>query len=187
MEPEDLGEIWQAQAVETLTLSSAEIEAKAAELGGTVAARNRREWTAGGVVALCFAATAVVAEGIARVGSLLIVIACVWIAAVIRVRGRTGAAEDLPGAVFYRRELERQRALLRGVWWWYLGPLALGMVVFAIGVAIKSPGILGVVLAVVIIAGTALRFMQIGQLNMRVAAELQRQIDALPPTERSEG
>jgi hypothetical protein len=34
------------------------------------------------------------------------------------------------GIAFYRRELEKQRDLLRGIWKWYLGPLIPGLALF---------------------------------------------------------
>lgn len=70
------------------------------------------------------------------------------------------------------------------VYRWYLGPLALGMVMFAVGGAVKNPGTSGVVVAAALIAGTFALFGYIGKLNMRATAELQRQIDALSALER---
>lgn len=183
MEP-DLGKLWQEQAVEALALSAAEIQAKAHKLHSTVAARNLREWVAAAIVVVCFAATAAATTGLVRVGSLIIVAAAVFMSVVLYLRGRTAPEDGLPGVVFYRRELERQRDLLRGVWWWYLGPLALGMIVFAVGGAVRNPGTSGVVVAAALIAGTFALFGYIGNLNMRAAAELQRQIDVLSALER---
>lgn len=181
----ELDKIWQEQAVEVVTLSAAEIHVKAAKLRGAVAARNLREWVAAGIVVVCFSAVAVAASGLVRVGSLIVVAAAVVVAGVIYRRGRNEHEDGLPGVVFYRRGLERQRDLLRGVWWWYLGPLALGMVVFAIGGAVNNPGVSGVVVAVGLIVMTGVVFGYIGRLNMRAAAEIQREIDGLAALERT--
>ena len=76
----------------------------------------------------------------------------------------------------YRRELERQRDLLRTVTWWYLLPLLPAMVVLMLGQAIMrsqpAPALRG--FGFVLLLGVLIR-----QLNQRGARKLQRKIDRL--------
>ncbi len=73
----------------------------------------------------------------------------------------------LMGSVeFYRRELVRQRDLLRSVWSWYLAPLAPGLLVIS---RLKP----------ITVAINATVFGGIWWLNQRGAARLTRQIEEL--------
>ena len=76
---------------------------------------------------------------------------------------------------FHRRELVRQRDLLRSVLWWYIGPFVPGLVVFGSGVTPRRG------------AGSLLNAMPLSLhvrlgglwLNRRAAARLDRQIAEL--------
>ena len=76
----------------------------------------------------------------------------------------------------YRRELERQRDLLRTVTWWYLLPLLPAMVVLTLGQAImrSQPAPALRMFGFVLLIGVLIR-----QLNQRGAHKLQHKIDRL--------
>jgi hypothetical protein len=80
-------------------------------------------------------------------------------------------------AQFHRRQMERQRDLLRSVWTWYLLPMLPGLIVLQIGVALAHPDRVGRAVAVVI--GTLALSAVIGGLNRWGATRIQARIDAL--------
>lgn len=175
----DLCALWQAQPVAPLGLSAAEIRAKAGALRGTIRARNNREWVAAVFVGVFFAFIAISGDGLVeRVGGGLTVVGTVYVALYIRAHGTVAAlpGEGLACAAFYRRELVRQRDLLRGVWRWYLGPLVPGMAVLLIGGLVRSGFAPGSTIAAVFVLVV---FGGVGLLNHIVARELTRQIDAI--------
>jgi hypothetical protein len=105
---------------------------------------------------------------------------------------RRGSAASAPAALglttgldFYRKELERQRALLSSVWRWYLGPFIPGLAVITLGAAIANPArsphawTFAGSYAVVV----ALAFWLVARLNQRAADKLQGQIDELNAAE----
>lgn len=175
----DVCALWQAQPVAPLGLSAAEIRAKAGTLRGTIDARNNREWVAAAFVGVFFGFLAITGDGLVeRVGGGLTVVGTAYVAWYIRAHGRVAAlpGEGLPCAAFYRRELVRQRDLLRGVWRWYLGPLVPGMAVLLIGGLVRSGFALGGLIAAVFVLVV---FGGVGLINWLVARELTRQIDAI--------
>ena len=82
---------------------------------------------------------------------------------------------------FQRRELERQRDLLRSVWRWYLAPMIPGLAVVIAAVAranrhhLKYPEALAGICAIFIAAG----FLFVASLNRKAARRLQCRIDQL--------
>jgi hypothetical protein len=115
-----------------------------------------------------------------RAGCSLIIAGALFLMHRLFTRGSSRSVPEesgVPGYLdFHRRELERQRDLLRGVWWWYLGPLVPGLVVFLLGMYHGS------LLAVDLVL-FAFVFGIIGWLNQRAARKLQREIDALDELE----
>lgn len=171
---DDVRALWQAQPAPPLALSAAEIAARAAKFHGVIAARNRREWLACVFVGLFFTYAAIAAhELLLRVAYALTVVGATYVAWYMRRHAVPGARPGArPCLDYYRGELERQRDLLRGIWRWYLGPLMPGLVV----ATIAAPSVLQVGSFVVVFGG-------VGWLNQLAAAELQRDIEALPPSE----
>jgi hypothetical protein len=101
-------------------------------------------------------------------------------------KGSPAAADESAGLSswieFRRRELVRQRDLLRGVWRWYLGPLVPGMVVvlsvvFAHASHVRNKPVMLMLLVYMCVCGAV--FVGIGRLNERGAQKLQRQVDEL--------
>ena len=95
-----------------------------------------------------------------------------------------GASRNVPaemglasGLEFHRRELARQRDLLRSVWSWYLAPVIPGLVVLMLARARINPGHLrpiGLSSALI-----ALLFIFVWWLNHQAARRLQSRIDEL--------
>jgi hypothetical protein len=177
-----LKNIWQNQPTEGIHLSIDEIRRRAGKLQTKVYWRNAREYAAALIVLGFFglgfwhATDALVrfAEGLIIAGTLYVM----W-----QLHGR-GAAKSVPtemgvasGLEYYRRELERQRDLLRSVWSWYLGPMVPGLVVLMVARARIAPGHLGrVALSSAVIA---LVFVSVWWLNHWAARKLQSRIDEL--------
>jgi hypothetical protein len=101
------------------------------------------------------------------------------------VRYRILAATVEEEIASHRRQLERQRDLLAGIWRWYLGPLVPGLVLFAVSLPFeqsRSGPRAWIGTAVVLSIGAAV-FVGIARLNRMAARQLQRKIDALLPLE----
>jgi hypothetical protein len=159
-----------------------EVRRKARAFEKAILRRNALEYAAGIVVVVFFGWHAWAAgETGVRVGSGLIVGGMFYVACQLY---RRGSVQTLPADSalttcldFHRKELERQRDLLRGVWSWYLLPLVPGLIVFLGGAFQATPDGLWRVGPV---AGfCAALFLAVGKLNQNAARALQREIDAL--------
>ena len=166
-----------------MTISIEELRAKAARFQRGIQWRNVREQVACGVVIIAFAAMAIrIPPTIPRISFGLIIAGALYIAWHLQV---WGTARPLPSDMgretcidFHRRELERQRDLLRNVWKWYLGPLTPGLALFAIWcIVIAPPNRRWFPESYA--AFCAAFFWGIGWLNRRAARALDRQIDDL--------
>ena len=116
-----------------------------------------------------------------RIGAGMNVAAAIMVAYLIH---RWGTARMLPSDLaltsaldFHRVELERQRDLLRSVWWWYLLPFTPGLLVLEVGQALarpeRTPRIVAFSIAMFLFA------VGIYAWNLRAAARIQRRIDRL--------
>jgi hypothetical protein len=186
--PTDLQALWQSQPVESKQLSAEELREMAARFQRKVRLRNLREYAAAVLVVVIFSAYAWKASAwLSKVGPALIVAGTLYIlfhlstrAASLPVPGSgAGVAESC--ARFHRRELERQRELLRTVWAWYLGPLVPGLLVMFVDGFIDawSKGGGAIVASLGSALVTALVFLGVWRLNALGAKKLQREIDAL--------
>ena len=117
-----------------------EIRRKAQQFEKRIQRRNLREYIAGGAGIVIFTVYLFIFPSpVARTGSALIIAGALCVLYQIYKRATAGA---LPEALaltaslqFHRRELVRQRDLLRSVWLWYVGPFVPGIVVFGMGVS----------------------------------------------------
>lgn len=139
-ERDRLQSIWQNQTQEEFSMSLADIHARAEKFQSGVRARNWREYIAGAIVVAYFSWLAVTApEPLIQAGAVLIVLSSLLVSWTLYQRARASSQADLNGAQslagFHRAELVRQRAALKAVWRWYLGPFIPGLVVFLAGVA----------------------------------------------------
>jgi len=179
--PDDLKNLWQSQRVEPVQMSLEEIRRKAEKFHRRIRHRNLREYGASILVLGAFSYYIWKFPDL-RLGSALIIAATLYMVSQLRKRG---AATTVPASMalgtcldFHRRELERQRDLVRGVWKWYLLPFVPGLLAFIAVPILHAPpskwirGLPFVLLSVV-------SFYAIWRLNQRAADRLQRQIDDL--------
>ncbi len=178
----DLQALWQSQSQDETAIGLDQIRQTAQVLERRVARRNRREYIAAAVVVAFYGLYMWVApSAIIRVGAGLAIAAAMAVAYNLR---RRGTAMSLPADLglrsareFHRVQLERQRDLLRSVWWWGLLPFAPSLLVLIIGQAMAQsqhmPGVIALsVVAIVLMGG-------VYELNRRAAAGIQRRIDRL--------
>jgi hypothetical protein len=152
----------------------------------TIRRRNRQEVLAAVVVIVGFAVFLWHGpEWIMRIGCGLAMAGALFIIHRIRARGTgypipTNVALSVSIAA-YRRELERQRDLLRTVTWWYLLPLLPGMAVLMLGQALARSQPTGAfrVFGLFLVVGVLTQ-----QLNQRAARKLQQKIDGLTALEK---
>ena len=188
----DLINAWKNQSVEPARISLADLRSKAGKLRQQVLRRNLMEYAAGALVIACFAYYVwLFPVMLARMGCGFIIAATLFVMYTLHRRGAASAMAENPGMSacidFHRRELERQRDLLTGVWSWYLLPFVPGLICFHLGLfqfAMQKPGAQEHVVRAVFGIGLsfllcALVFVAIGSLNMWAARKLQDEIDAL--------
>ena len=175
-------DLWQGQPAEGGALSLDELRTRARWVERRIRRRNRREYVAAVVAVIGFGGGAWIAPTpLIRIGAGLLVATAVFIAYHIH---RWGSARTMPADMaltsslqFYRRELERQRDLLRGVWKWYLLPCVPGLVLFNVGVArIRPEGIARLGITAIV---TLAVFVFLSELNRRAANKIQARLDAL--------
>jgi hypothetical protein len=187
MANDDPIEVWQSQPVEPVYMSIEEIRNKAARFERRIRWRNLRETLVAlalipvfGLFLRWFSTpTERVGSGLTILGLLYLIYRMNGLAAPKRVPTDGGFQNCV---TFHRRELERQRDLLRTVWLWYLGPLVPGILVFNLGVLGPkiSPGHpaqwwRAAPFVVLMVAW----FWVVIRLNRRAADRLQRTIDEL--------
>lgn len=138
--PDDIRRIWQNQPLENNPMPLEEIHRRARQFEKRISRRNLREYIAGGIGIVIFTVYLFIFRNpVARTGSALIIAGALFVLFQIYKRATPGTLPaDLAltaSLEFHRRELVRQRDLLRTVWLWYLGPFIPGIVVFGMGVA----------------------------------------------------
>jgi hypothetical protein len=138
--PDDIRNVWQAQPLENTPMPLEEIHRRARQFEKRIQRRNLREYIAGGAGLVIFTAYLFIFPNpVARTGSALIIAGALCVMFQIYKRATPGTLPaDLTLAAslqFHRRELVRQRDLLRSVWLWYIGPFVPGIVVFGMGVS----------------------------------------------------
>jgi len=183
--PDDLGEVWRGQKVEHTQMTLQEIREIARRFQRKILWRNLREYAAIGAVVVFFGFSMGKYTPLMRAGAWLCIAGMLYVAYQIHRRGsaKTVAGDLAPASCldFHRRELERQRDLLQGIWSWYLGPLIPGLALLVVGAGMANPGhsrnawrFLSIYSSAV-----ALGFHFVARLNRRAAQRLQRRIDEL--------
>lgn len=140
MDFDQLSEAWRRQA-----LSSAEspaealalVQRRARELRQVVRMRDRIETGVALVMLPLFGGLAVVARhDLSRAGAVIIAVACALIPLRLRVARKDAVDPGQPLVSQLRLELlqvEAQDRLLSTVFWWYLAPLGIGVILFVGG------------------------------------------------------
>jgi hypothetical protein len=189
--PNDMRSLWQDQRTEPVKMSLDEIRKKAQKFQHRIRWRNLREYSAAVFVVGIFGFYIWHFHNLFhRIGSGLVIAGTLYVVSQLHKRGSARTAPtDMALTTcldFHRRELERQRDLLRGIWSWYLGPLIPGLAVFTLGGATANPNhpLRAWTITALNAALAALVFFLIGALNQKAARKLQRQIDELDTVER---
>jgi len=135
----DIRNVWQNQPVENIPMPLEEIRQKARQFEKRINRRNLREYIGAVFVVAAFTFYIFKFPSLTiRAGSALIIAGTLCI--VVQIYKRASPVTlpvDLAltaSLEFHRRELVRQRDLLRSVWRWYIGPIVPGLVVFYAGI-----------------------------------------------------
>lgn len=179
--PDNFKNLWQSQNVESTRMSLEELRRKAEEFQKKIRHRNLREYVAAAVVLSSFSYFLWRFPPM-RLGCSLILAGTLYVMYQLHTKG---AAKVVPDSLaldtclaFHKRELERQRDLVRDVWKWYLLPFVPGL--FAIiGVPLMHLPPAGWVRGLPFLLLCVAMFYFVWRLNKRAAASLQRQIDEL--------
>jgi hypothetical protein len=178
--------VWQKQQLEGIRMSADEICRRATAYQRRILWRNAREYVGALATVVFFGfqfwwtTDTATRAGFVLIGAgLLYIVWQLWTKGASRsVPAEMGLSSALE---FHRRELERQRDLVRSVWRWYLAPLIPGWVVLSIGLARTNPGHIrhfALVFTIFqIVAASA--FIFVWWLNQRAARRLQGRIDEL--------
>ena len=174
--PEDIRNIWQDQPVENTPMPLEEIRRKARRFEKRIKSRNLREYAGAaiGIAAYTFYFFKFDSPVI-RAGCVLVVAGVLYVVVQLYKRASPGTLPaDLAFTAsleFHRRELVRQRDLLRSVWRWYITPIVPGLIVFSAGILPhRVAGMVGSVLVFLAFFGFVV------WLNQRAAVRLDRQI-----------
>ena len=174
--------LWQSQPADGNTIALDLIRQLAEGLERRVNRRNRREYAAAVLVVAVFGWQMFTLPSLLlRIGAGMSIAAAIAVAYMIH---RWGTARMLPSDLaltsaleFHRVQLERQRDLLRAVWWWYLLPFTPGVLVLEVGHALAEPERRSQIISLSV--AMFLGMIAIYVLNRRAAARIQRQIDRL--------
>ena len=177
-----LQNLWQTQPCEPSAMSIDEIRLKADTFRKRIGRRNRREYIAGAAVVLVFTGYMLFLPGqLVKIGSATCVAAGIFVTWYLYRKGSPGPAPtDMAvssGIAFHRKELERERDLLRTFWLWNLAPFVPGLAVTLAGLL---PDVRYLIPALILNIGV---FAFFWQRNARSARKLQREIDDLSSLE----
>jgi len=188
-----LKSVWQNQKSEGIPMSVDELRLKAGKLQRKIHGRNAREYVAALVVVVFFGyQLSLATDALTRAGFILMIAAVLYLVWHLH---RKGSSQRLPeqmglvsGLEYFRRELERQRDLVRSVWRWYLGPLVPGLILLQVASVHAHPGHLGRIALPLAITNclAAAVFFLVWKLNQRAAGKLQRQIDELDALQKQQ-
>ena len=171
MANEDPMRLWQQQPLENAGVQLEDLRRRAGKFEKRIRNRNRREYIAAAVVMVAFSFYIYkFTDWVWRLGSAMVLAGTIYVVVQLYRRSTPVSLPANFGMVasveFYRRELVRQRDLLRSVFSWYLGPLLPGLLLLTKG----KP---------VMIAINAIVFGLVWRVNQRAAARLTRQIEEL--------
>ena len=183
-------ELWQNQKTEGVRMSVEQVRLEAGRFQRKISARNLREYAAALAVTVFFGwEFSRTTDLMVRIGFGLILAGTAYVVWHLLSLGSPGTLDEQAGLEnwiqFRRRELVRQRDLLRSIWRWYLGPMVPGLVVVIAASLRHGRSHLAFVFGVTVYAlAVAAFFVWGGRLNARAAEKLQRQIDELDEQSR---
>ncbi len=183
--PDDIRNVWQNQPLENTTMPLEEIRSKARQFEKRIRHRNLREYLGGvvGIAAFTFYLFKF-PNPVMRAGSILTIAGVLYVLLRLYKQASPGtlpADLTLSASVeFHRRELARQRDLLRTVWRWYIGPIVPGLVVVSAASG-PHPGLGPKFYGMLVLYAVVFGF--IVWLNYRGSLRLDRQIAELDKLE----
>lgn len=180
MTEDSIRDLWQKQEGEAVQIDIEELKRKARSFEEKIRRRNWREYAASVLVmAGCLWMLYGAKPWHVRMGAALefagVAYVCVYIYRKASFSPLADAA--LASREWYRRELQRQRDLCRGVWKWYLGPMVPGLVMWVAGGLWEHPERWGRSLVAGIIYSAA--FVAVGKWNAHAARKLDKEMDSL--------
>jgi hypothetical protein len=183
--PDSPEALWQSQKKEHQDMTLADIRRKAQAFQTRIRRRNAREYLFAVAGTLLYVVFIWLLPGmLTKIGSAVTLLS---IYSVVYQLRRDGAAREVPVdaaaadcLAFHRRELARQRDLLRRVGPWHIGPMVPGLALFFGGLWLANVDDLGDAV-VMTISGLLMAavLLLVYRLNVRAANELQRQLDLL--------
>jgi hypothetical protein len=145
MEIDDFKGVWQARAGDAAPIGEnmSSLIARLERLDRDVRRRDLRETLAAFFVMSFFGWRALTTEDpLVRLGAVVVVLGAMfiifWSRRAVTPSARELFAGDLPIALFCRRELQRveqQMRLMRSVWWWYVSPTIVGVLIMVLAPA----------------------------------------------------
>ena len=184
----DIKRLWRNQKTESTAVTLENVHERAAKFQKSVRNRNLREYIVMPLLVLVFGWYMWVFPGwMMKTGSALSIAAVLFVAWQLYRRGTAQRVPEAPGmglVEFHRRQLVRQRDLLKSALLWYIAPFIPGTVLITLGRWLQFHAPWRslawdhevIILAAVIIA---LGFGIIWLLNVLAATKLQRKIDEL--------
>ena len=178
----ELQALWQSQPSNTSAISLEQLRERAQRHERIIRRRNLLEYVAAALVVVIFGVMMWAwPSTMVRIGAGLSIAAALLVAALLH---RWGSVTPLPADLalknaveFHRHQLERQRDLLRSVWWWYLLPFVPGLLFLQVGfmqarlASTARVAVLGAVAPAVMVG--------IHFLNRYAASRIQERIDRL--------
>ena len=170
------------------TMSISDLTARSNRFQSRIERRNLTEYIAAALVVGVFGWLAyIVPVWSIRIGSILIIVAALYVSWKLRQIGSASATPNVASAQtlasHHRDELVRQRDALKSVWRWYLLPFAPGMLVFMLGTTLETGSNLPIWIELATSAFSLSLmgglFYGIYALNAHAAKKLDREIDAL--------
>ena len=136
--PDDLRSVWQNQPVEKTPMPLEEIQRRARRFEKRIDRRNLREYAGAAIGIAAYTFYIFIFHSLViRAGSVLVIAGVLYVVVQLYRRASSGSLPaDLGVAAsveFHRRELVRQRDMLRSVWRWYIAPIVPGLAVFSAG------------------------------------------------------
>jgi hypothetical protein len=180
----DIKNLWLNQPLEeSMPISFEQLRNRAKKMDLHIRRRNCLEYVAAAFVVLASARYIYEYDTpLMQLGSALTIVAVLYIVWQLHKRGSARTLPQgespLPWLESHKRQLERQRDALAGVWKWYIAPFVPGLSVFMAGRALENPP--GEWASVpVTIAGMVFLATGCAWLNHRKSRQLQLELDEL--------
>jgi uncharacterized membrane protein YecN with MAPEG domain len=172
--------LWAQQPAEGAPMSVEVLRERSNRLEKKIRLRNLIEYIAGGIVVVVFAGYALfLPDPMVKLGSVMIVAGVLYAMWQLHRRASPRKADPaLTATAFHRAELLRQQQALEGIWLWYLGPMAPGLLVFILGPSFLHPPESWVAVLIALSCCSAV-FGAVWWLNWRAARQLRREIERL--------